>query len=131
LVPISMDYLDAIRKAVIYLQVELGKNIVRLAFGDLHLEGVRKWREDNLLFTSTTNSTTIPLHYPIWKISYCTLLDQLEAAPVDVFISSTTIDGVHVGDRFDRKFVASLPNGVDKFGENGEFHTKVEFKKSK
>jgi ATP-binding cassette subfamily B (MDR/TAP) protein 1 len=36
------------------------------------------------------------------------------------------IAGVAVGDLFDRALVARLPAGIDPFGENGEFHTRIE-----
>ena len=32
---------------------------------------------------------------------------------------------VRVGDRFDRAMMVHLPDRIDPFGENGEFHTLV------
>jgi ATP-binding cassette subfamily B (MDR/TAP) protein 1 len=33
--------------------------------------------------------------------------------------------GISEGDVFDEQLLARLPQGVDHFGENGEFHTRV------
>ena len=57
-----------------------------------------------------------------------TLIADLEASGVMCEISAVTeaaVGGVAVGERFDRAMMARLPDGIDPFGENGEFHTLV------
>lgn len=95
----------------------------RVAFGDLHLEGVRAWRE--AAFGAWRGSHDAQLHLPVWHVPYAELLDRLEASGAVVEVSASTCAGVTVGQRFDRAFVAALPEGVDAFGEHGEFHTRV------
>lgn len=115
-VPVASEsaYVETVREAL--RVAERRAPIRRLAFGDLHLADVRAWRERTW--------ADLPLAFPLWGASPDELLDELEASGVDVAVSAS--DGrVPVGARFDRAFVRSLPEGVDPFGENGEFHTFV------
>lgn len=96
-----------------------GIDVKRLVFGDLHLRHIRQWRER--MFAGLAE-----LCFPLWGVEYDTLMDELEDEGVLVRISAVErVKGVKVGDVFDRQFVKALPDGVDKFGERGEFHTLV------
>jgi ATP-binding cassette subfamily B (MDR/TAP) protein 1 len=103
--------------------------IRRLAFGDLHLEHIRDWRVTHLTPLATQHGAT--LHLPLWKVDYDTLAADLASAPVRCTISAVDTDRlgttVAVGDTYDAALRARLPGGVDAFGENGEFHTLVQF----
>ena len=96
-----------------------------LAFGDLHLEHIREWREQ--AFAENGQTSTMTLEFPLWKADYDVLLDDLAASGAVCEISAITVELPHikVGDRFDAELVSKLPDNVDAFGENGEFHTKV------
>jgi ATP-binding cassette subfamily B (MDR/TAP) protein 1 len=98
-----------------------------LAFGDLHLESIRTWREE--AFGGHARTRDLALAFPLWKADAGALLAELEALGAVCTISALAADlpGVSVGDRFDRAFVERLPEGVDPFGENGEFHTLIRF----
>ncbi len=126
IVPLTGEYIDAIRLAFKEIQ-KFGKNVKRLVFGDLHLEGVRKWRETNLRLLDSHN-VEIPFHYPLWKVPYDELLSRLESSNTgtEVVISASERPEIKIGTKFDRHFIASLPPDIDAFGENGEFHTKVQ-----
>jgi len=90
-----------------------------LVFGDLHLDHIREWREKEL--------GQYPLEYPLWKVSYDDLMDDLEKSKIRVVLSAATKDGVKEGTVFTRNFrnvVEAL--GMDGFGENGEFHSVAE-----
>lgn len=127
LVPVINDYADAIKSAFTQLQ-ERGKRIKRLVSGDLHLQGVKQWREKNLqLFEGNQQ---IPFHYPVWKVPYAELMKRLESTQAEIFISASTVDSIEVGTNFNREFASALPEHIDQFGENGEFHTKVIFDES-
>ena len=55
-------------------------------------------------------------------------MDDLEASGAVCEVSAVTEearDVVRVGQRFDRTMMAALPERIDRFGENGEFHTLV------
>eukprot|EP01126_Amoeba_proteus_P030704 TRINITY_DN30292_c0_g1_i1.p1 TRINITY_DN30292_c0_g1~~TRINITY_DN30292_c0_g1_i1.p1 ORF type:complete len:260 (+),score=22.01 TRINITY_DN30292_c0_g1_i1:108-887(+) len=124
LVPID-DYINSINKT--YEQIKkMGKNVKRLVFGDLHLEGVRKWREANIKLYH--NGNQIPYYYPLWKVPYQQLVSKLESIRgIEVIVSSSELPEIQVGTKFDRHFINNLPPHIDAFGENGEFHTKVVF----
>lgn len=116
------DYLSVIGTALQKLRNE-GIQISRLAFGDLHLEHVRQWRDTQF------SSLDVDLHYPLWNVKYDDLLEELESSQVPITISAVDdaaeSAGVRIGDRFDKDFVNKLPKSIDRFGENGEFHTLV------
>jgi uncharacterized protein (TIGR00290 family) len=91
-----------------------------VAFGDLFLEDVRKYREEKLAGTGLT-----PL-FPIWGIP----TDELAVRMVDGGLRSvlTCVNPKHLdrsfaGRQFDRALLDALPPGVDKCGERGEFHS--------
>ena len=98
--------------------------IARFVFGDLHLEHIREWRTG--AFREIAASRGASLHFPIWQVPYEELMDDLEASGIVCEVSAVTDaarDALAVGQRFDRETMMRLPDGVDRFGENGEFHT--------
>lgn len=131
LVPLfpNADYMSRIVLAIQTLQRQA--RVARLVFGDLHLEQVRAWREDAL--QSCPVLRHLPMHLPLWKRPYDALLDDLERAPAHARISAIANKGcasvIAVGDTFGRALITRLPAGVDAFGENGEFHSYVDFQK--
>ena len=128
LVPLfpSTDYIERILLAIQVVQRRC--TIARFVFGDLHLDHVRTWREDTL--GSCPELSSIPMHLPLWGWSYEDLLNELDAAPAMPRVSAVADEAcarvVSVGDLFGRELIARLPDGVDAFGENGEFHSYVE-----
>ncbi len=101
----------------------------RLVFGDLHLEEIRRWREQT--FGAWVAQQQASLHFPLWHADPTALLRRLEASGATATLSATPGGWGTVGQRFDADFVASLPPEVDPFGENGEFHTKIEIESNK
>jgi diphthamide synthase (EF-2-diphthine--ammonia ligase) len=103
--------------------------VQRLCFGDLHLEHIRQWRFDNL--TAIADEMGAELHFPVWKVPYDELMQDLLASEVPCVISAVTISEEHpeaeelltVGAVYGPELTDKLPPGVDKFGEAGEFHT--------
>jgi len=94
----------------------------RLVFGDLHLQDIREWREEQF------GAMGYDLHFPIWQKPYGELLGRLEHDNVSIRISAVMdefSDQIQPGSEFNRRFTNSLPEEVDKMGENGEFHTEV------
>jgi uncharacterized protein (TIGR00290 family) len=91
-----------------------------VAFGDLFLEDVRRYREDRLRGTGLT-----PL-FPIWGIA----TDALARRMVDAGLRArlTCVDPKQLparfaGREFDAALLGDLPAGIDPCGERGEFHS--------
>jgi uncharacterized protein (TIGR00290 family) len=93
-----------------------------VAFGDLFLEDVRKYREDRL-----AGSGLVPL-FPVWGIPTRPLADEMIGGGLRArltCIDTRVLDASFVGREFDRALLADLPEGIDPCGEKGEFHSCV------
>ena len=92
-----------------------------VAFGDLFLEDVRRYREDRL-----AGSGLEPL-FPIWKTkSTADLAEDMIAGGLQArltCIDPRKLGRDFAGRTFDRSLIADLPAGADPCGENGEFHS--------
>jgi len=93
-----------------------------VVFGDVFLEGVRKYREDNL---SKLGMKGI---FPIWGRDTAELAKSFIALgfqAITTCIDSKVLDKRFAGRKLDKQFLAELPPNVDPGGENGEFHSFV------
>ena len=98
------------------------RGLRKVAFGDLFLEDVRKYREDNL--AKVDMQAVFPLwHQPTAQLAHKFIDAGFKA--VITCVDSQLLDGRFVGREFDEKFLADLPPSVDPCGENGEFHSFV------
>ena len=93
-----------------------------VAFGDLFLEDVRRYREEAMRGTGLD-----PL-FPLWGRDTRALAAEMQAAGVRATV--TCVDPRQApaslaGRPWDAALVAALPPGVDPCGERGEFHTFV------
>lgn len=93
-----------------------------VVFGDLALEDVRAFRESRL--------ADVPIDglWPIWgweTEDFMHAVLDLGIEAIVVAAEAEHFDREFVGRTFDRETLASLPDGVDPAGENGEFHTFV------
>lgn len=91
-----------------------------LAFGDLHLEEVRAYRERLLA------GTGVEPVFPLWGRDTRALAETMVAGGLVAWITCldprVLPEGL-AGARFDADLLAQLPAGVDPCGERGEFHT--------
>ncbi len=90
------------------------------AFGDIFLEDLRKYREDQLA------KEGFKAVFPIWNKNTKALLNEfleLGFKTIIVCANSKYFDEDFVGTTIDKNFIKNLPDGVDPCGENGEFHT--------
>jgi uncharacterized protein (TIGR00290 family) len=113
----NRDYEEAMSEAV---RNALVAGITMMAFGDLFLEDVRRYREAHLAGTGMA-----PL-FPIWGLP----TDDLAREMVEVGLRArvTCVDPRQLptsfaGRDFDAAFLSELPEHVDPCGERGEFHT--------
>jgi len=93
-----------------------------VAFGDLFLEDVRRYREDRLAGTGL-----VPL-FPVWGIPTDQLAEHMISAGLRARVAcvdTRVLDASFVGRDFDRALIGDFPKTVDPCGENGEFHTCV------
>lgn len=94
--------------------------VTHMAFGDLFLEDVRRYRENQLADTGIT-----PV-FPLWGMNTAALaLDMLRGGlkAVITCVDPRQLSREFVGHDFDEKLLAALPALADPCGENGEFHT--------
>lgn len=106
---------DAVARAV-------GEGFTHVAFGDLYLEDVRRYREERL-----AGSGLEPL-FPLWQAPTDTLASAMIDAGVRarlVCVDTRVLPASFAGREFDRDLLRELPAGVDPCGEKGEFHTCV------
>lgn len=97
-------------------------NVSSVVFGDIFLEDLKKYREDNLAKAGMKGI------FPLWKQDTGELADAFIDAgfkAVITCVDSKLLDGSFSGRNFDKQFLRDLPPGVDPCGENGEFHSFV------
>jgi uncharacterized protein (TIGR00290 family) len=95
------------------------RNVV---FGDIFLQDIRKYREENIC------SIGMKAIFPIWKRNTTELARtfvDLGFKAVVTCVDSKSLGKAFVGRPFDERFLSELPSNVDPCGENGEFHSFV------
>ena len=96
------------------------EGIENIIFGDIFLEDLRIYRENNLAKVGMTGI------FPLWKQNTKELLKGFLALKFKTIICCTNdayLGKEWAGRMIDEKFLSSLPPNVDACGENGEFHT--------
>lgn len=105
-----------------YVRDQVGRGIEAIAFGDLFLEDIRAYREQKL-----AGSGLKPI-FPLWGKPTRELAEDMIDSGLVTYVATVDpnkLDASFAGRRFDRSFIADLPQGIDPCGENGEFHTCV------
>lgn len=113
------EYESRMRTCVAQIVAE---GFTHMAFGDLFLEDVRRYRETRLEGTGLT-----PM-FPLWQIPTPQLARDMIAGGLRArlaCVDTRVLDASFAGREFDVALLADLPSGVDPCGENGEFHTCV------
>jgi len=103
-----------------FVMESAARGIECMAFGDLFLEDVRKYREDQL------KGTRIEAVFPLWAIPTSELAEQMLSAGLNAYVSSVDLRKLpsrFAGRRWSRELIAELPPDCDPCGENGEIHT--------
>ena len=93
-----------------------------VAFGDVFLEDIRRYREEKL------SQVGMKAIFPIWKRNTRDLTMEFinqGFRAVLTCVDSRRLDRSFAGRSFDKTLLADLPSSVDPSGENGEFHTFV------
>jgi uncharacterized protein (TIGR00290 family) len=98
----------------------VAERFTHVAFGDLFLEDVRRYREERLAGTGLT-----PL-FPLFGANTAQLAREMIAGGLRARITCLNpkvLDRLFAGREFDADLLAELPREVDPCGERGEFHT--------
>lgn len=93
-----------------------------VAFGDLFLEDVRRYREERLAGSGLT-----PI-FPLWNRPTAALAREMIAGGLEARITCVdprAIPASFAGRSFDAELLEDLPGTADPCGERGEFHTCV------
>ncbi len=93
-----------------------------IAFGDLFLEDIRRYREMQFA------NCGLELLFPVWGLPTQSLAEEMIDSGLKARISCLNPKAVPpewAGRDFDRNLLAELPPSVDPCAENGEFHTFV------
>ena len=96
------------------------RGITGIAFGDLFLEDIRRYRERQM------SGTGLQLHFPLWGRPTTALAEDMIRGGLKARLTCVdprVLPESLAGEAFDRELLARLPAGVDPCGENGEFHT--------
>jgi len=114
-------YDAAVERALADVRVRYPR-VRRIAYGDLFLEDVRRYREERLA----------PLGFeglfPLWGRPTGALAREFVASGFEarlVCVDTTQLDARFAGRPFDTALLDELPPSVDPCGERGEFHTFV------
>ncbi len=117
--PTNEEYASIMREVLTKYKDE---NVQSVAFGDVFLEDVRRYREENLAKIGMEG------FFPIWKRDTGELVRTFIDAgfrAIVTCIDSRVLDLSFVGREIDRNFIGRLPPDVDPCGESGELHSFV------
>jgi diphthamide synthase (EF-2-diphthine--ammonia ligase) len=98
----------------------VAQGFTRVAFGDLFLEDVRRYREEKL-----AGSGLAPL-FPLFGANTTRLARDMIASGLCArltCVNPAVLDRSFAGREFDAALLADLPASVDPCGERGEFHS--------
>lgn len=116
----NAEYEAALKSALEQAQAE--SEIDAIAFGDLFLEDIRRYRETQMV------ALDIEPLFPIWQQPTAELARTMIDGGVKAYLTCVDPKQCPVefaGQEFDFTLLNELPASVDPCGENGEFHTFV------
>jgi diphthamide synthase (EF-2-diphthine--ammonia ligase) len=96
--------------------------VFHMAFGDLFLEDIRRYREEKLAAVGMA-----PV-FPVWGRPTAALAREMVAGGLRAYLTCVDprkLDRRFAGRLFDDALLDELPPGCDPCGENGEFHSCV------
>jgi uncharacterized protein (TIGR00290 family) len=118
--PCTIEQSDAVMRQ--FVTESVAKGIECIVFGDLFLEDIRQYRENQL------RGTGIEPLFPLWGIPTRELVVQMLSAGLEAYVSSVDLKKLPArlaGRKWSRALLAEFPQECDPCGENGEIHTVV------
>lgn len=110
------------RMAETFIRLREEQNIHSVAFGDIYLEDLRTYRENQLA------ALDLSCLFPLWKRDTDELAREFGTTGfrgVTICVDPRQLDSSFVGRELDAAFFADLPADCDPCGENGEYHSFV------
>lgn len=104
------------------LERQKAAGVKAVAFGDIFLEDLKKYREDKLA------AGGMGAVFPIWKSDTRELAHRfidLGFKAIITCVDTQVCDGRFAGREYNEQLLSELPANVDPCGENGEFHSFV------
>lgn len=117
--PSNEIYMDRVGRA---LERLARAHDAQVAFGDLFLEDIRRWREDFLA------GIGLEARFPLWGEDTGALLEEFLCAGFRAWITCVDtgfLPGRFAGRALEAQTVAEMGAGIDPCGENGEYHSFV------
>jgi uncharacterized protein (TIGR00290 family) len=117
---VTNEEYESIMKGV--LTTYRDEDVHSVAFGDIFLEDLKKYREGNLAKIGMEGI------FPIWKRDSRELVRtfiDLGFRAITTCVDSKVLDSSFVGREIDDDFIRQLPPHADPCGENGEHHSFV------
>ncbi|HEV8245970.1 MAG TPA: hypothetical protein VGP93_09385 [Polyangiaceae bacterium] len=121
-IPSPCSNLDYEERMAAVVARAASEGIGHMAFGDLFLEDIRRYREAKLAGSGVT-----PL-FPLWGIPTQSLAHEMLRGGIEAYVTCVDprqLPAALAGRRWDEALLAELPPAADPCGENGEFHTFV------
>lgn len=115
----NQEYETRMREA---MQVAQAQGVSHIVFGDLFLEDLKEYRENNLAQVGMQG------YFPLWKRDTRTLAQEMIQDGLKAHLTCLDPGKMPLflaGHAFDAILIAALPESVDPCGENGEFHSFV------
>lgn len=113
------EYAACMSKAVGRFKAQ---GIATALFGDLYLDGLRRWREANCC------QDGIRAEFPLWHVEPMDAVNEfirLGFKAVITCVDCSVLDESIVGRTINKGFISDLPAGMDACGEQGEYHSFV------
>jgi uncharacterized protein (TIGR00290 family) len=111
---------EYLQKLTAHLLAHKARGVTGFVFGDIFLEDLKRWREENLARIGLRGL------FPIWKMDTRDLIHEFIAlgfSSIVCCVNDAYLDESALGRTIDAEFIESLPADVDPCGENGEFHS--------
>lgn len=118
--PCTNEQSDAIMHQ--FVTESAANGIECMAFGDLFLNDIRQYRENQL------RGTGIEPIFPLWGTPTGELAEQMLSAGLEAYVSSVDLKKLQsrfAGRKWSMELIAEFPQDCDPCGENGEIHTVV------
>lgn len=91
-----------------------------LVFGDIFLQDIRSYRE------KLAQSAGFRTYFPLWNLTSEKLLKifyEGSFRAITCCVQANKLGTDWLGKQLDEEFFSLIPEGIDTFGENGEYHT--------